>query len=147
MPNAYARAVQAHAAVESRAVSKAESDLGIPPAPPLSVWQSPHHSKLTSDTNTAERHPSNGSSTSFSFHHGNIGVGGAPLPSQQPTSPYDPINWSWAKKHAVLISLIPGSLLSDWTLTWGTTVFQLQAPEWYVLSGAVRVGSALVANL
>jgi len=50
-----------------------------------------------------------------------------PRPS---TNPDDPLNWSWKKKHAVLISIIPGCLLSDWTLTWGTTVFQLQAPEW-----------------
>lgn len=51
----------------------------------------------------------------------------------QPTvSPEDPLNWSWRKKHAVLAALIPGCLLSDWTLTWGTTVFELQAPEWYV---------------
>jgi hypothetical protein len=46
------------------------------------------------------------------------------------TSPDDPLNWSWKKKHAVLLALIPGCLLSDWTLTWGTTVFELQAPEW-----------------
>ncbi|KXX76302.1 Polyamine transporter 3 [Madurella mycetomatis] len=50
-----------------------------------------------------------------------------PRPS---TSPDDPLNWSWLKKHAVLVSLIPGCLLTDWTLTWGTTVFELQAPEW-----------------
>jgi hypothetical protein len=132
MSNAYARAVQAHVAVESRAVAKAESDLGLPPAPPLSVWQSSQLSKLTEETPTPQRHLSTGSSTSFSFHYGNIGIGNPYLPSQQPSSPYDPVNWSWAKKHAVLLSLIPGSLLSDWTLTWGTTVFQLQAPEWYV---------------
>lgn len=132
MSNAYARAVQAHAAVESRAVAKAESDLGLPPAPPLSVWQNSQPSKLSEETPTPQRHLSTGSSTSFSFHYGNIGVGNPSLPSQQPSSPYDPVNWSCAKKHAVLLSLIPGSLLSDWTLTWGTTVFQLQAPEWYV---------------
>lgn len=50
------------------------------------------------------------------------------------TSPDDPLNWSWKKKHAVLLALIPGCLLSDWTLTWGTTVFELQAPEWSVIS-------------
>lgn len=50
-----------------------------------------------------------------------------PQPSR---SPDDPLNWSWLKKHSVLLALIPGCLLSDWTLTWGTTVFQLQAPEW-----------------
>ena len=50
-----------------------------------------------------------------------------PRPS---TSPDDPLNWSWMKKNLVLLALIPGCLLSDWTLTWGTTVFQMQAPEW-----------------
>lgn len=59
----------------------------------------------------------------------NQGIVLIPQPS---TSPEDPLNWSWWKKHAVLAALIPGCLLSDWTLTWGTTVFELQAPEWYV---------------
>ncbi|KAK0726124.1 major facilitator superfamily domain-containing protein [Lasiosphaeris hirsuta] len=58
----------------------------------------------------------------------------SPVPS---TSPDDPLNWSWAKKHAVLLALIPGCLLTDWTLTWGTTVFQLQAPEWGMTIEAV----------
>lgn len=57
---------------------------------------------------------------------------GMPLTPQPSVSPEDPLNWSWWKKHAVLAALIPGCLLSDWTLTWGTTVFELQAPEWYV---------------
>jgi hypothetical protein len=52
------------------------------------------------------------------------------LGPQPSVSPDDPLNWSWWKKHAVLLALIPGCLLTDWTLTWGTTVFQLQAPEW-----------------
>lgn len=52
------------------------------------------------------------------------------LCSQSSVSPDDPLNWPWWKKHAVLLALIPGCLLTDWTLTWGTTVFQLQAPEW-----------------
>lgn len=57
---------------------------------------------------------------------------GIQLVPQPTVSPEDPLNWSWWKKHAVLAALIPGCLLSDWTLTWGTTVFELQAPEWYV---------------
>lgn len=56
---------------------------------------------------------------------------GTRLVPQPTVSPEDPLNWSWWKKHAVLAALIPGCLLSDWTLTWGTTVFELQAPEWY----------------
>ncbi|AEO63852.1 uncharacterized protein THITE_2036335, partial [Thermothielavioides terrestris NRRL 8126] len=57
-----------------------------------------------------------------------------PRPS---ASPDDPLNWSWMKKHAVLLALIPGCLLSDWTLTWGTTVFEMQAPEWGMTVEAV----------
>ncbi|KAH8902993.1 MFS general substrate transporter [Coniochaeta sp. PMI_546] len=57
---------------------------------------------------------------------------GVRLVPQPTVSPEDPLNWSWWKKHAVLAALIPGCLLSDWTLTWGTTVFELQAPEWFV---------------
>ncbi|KAK0625388.1 major facilitator superfamily domain-containing protein [Bombardia bombarda] len=60
-----------------------------------------------------------------------------PQVPQPSTSPDDPLNWSWAKKHAVLLALIPGCMLSDWTLTWGTTVFQLQAPEWSMTIEAV----------
>lgn len=128
MSNAYARAIRAHAAVECRAVPTAEADLDIHPAPPLGVWQSPHASKVIGDTTVDERHLSTRSSTSFSFHYGNIG--GPSIAPEPSGSPDDPLNWSWAKKHAVLLALIPGTLLSDWTLTWGTTVFQLQAPEW-----------------
>jgi hypothetical protein len=56
---------------------------------------------------------------------------GIRLVPQPSISPEDPLNWSWWKKHAVMAALIPGCVLSDWTLTWGTTVFELQAPEWY----------------
>ncbi|KAK3689479.1 major facilitator superfamily domain-containing protein [Podospora appendiculata] len=59
------------------------------------------------------------------------------LVPQPSTSPDDPLNWSWLKKHVVLLSLIPGCMLSDWTLTWGTTVFQMQAPEWNMTIEAV----------
>jgi hypothetical protein len=62
--------------------------------------------------------------------HGSRDSRGIGLVPQPTVSPEDPLNWSWWKKHAVLAALIPGCLLSDWTLTWGTTVFELQAPEW-----------------
>ncbi|KAH8887308.1 MFS general substrate transporter [Thozetella sp. PMI_491] len=55
---------------------------------------------------------------------------GLVLVPQPSVSPDDPLNWSWAKKHTILLSLIPGCLLSDWALTWGTTTFELQAMEW-----------------
>lgn len=42
-----------------------------------------------------------------------------PQPSQDP---HDPLNWSWMKKHAVFASLLPGCFLTDWVITWGTTV-------------------------
>jgi hypothetical protein len=87
-----------------------------------------------------EKKVSRGSSTSLDIGNSNADVGGSDLRGpagfdcvpQSSTSPDDPLNWSWRKKHTVLLALIPGCLLSDWTLTWGTTVFQLQAPEWFV---------------
>ncbi|KAL2173998.1 uncharacterized protein P884DRAFT_179310, partial [Thermothelomyces heterothallicus CBS 202.75] len=81
--------------------------------------------EATSDDNNNNNH----------HHLGGGGGGGGnsllldPRPS---TRADDPLNWSWAKKHAVLAALIPGCLLSDWTLTWGTAVFPMQAAEWYV---------------
>jgi hypothetical protein len=49
----------------------------------------------------------------------------------QPSSdPDDPLNWSWVKKHTVLLALLLPSLLTDWGMTWGTTLFELQAITW-----------------
>ncbi|EKG11055.1 Major facilitator superfamily [Macrophomina phaseolina MS6] len=62
---------------------------------------------------------------------------GTVLVPQPSSSPDDPLNWSWAKKHIVLCALIPGCLLSDWALTWGSVLFQLQAPEWHMSVTAV----------
>jgi len=36
-----------------------------------------------------------------------------PQPSDDPR---DPLNWSWLKKHAVFLSLIPGCFLTDWVI-------------------------------
>ncbi|KAF2136895.1 uncharacterized protein K452DRAFT_302392 [Aplosporella prunicola CBS 121167] len=63
--------------------------------------------------------------------------GTTPLVPQPSADPQDPLNWSWAKKHAVLLALIPGCLLSDWALTWGSTVFELQAQDWDMAVQAV----------
>lgn len=52
-----------------------------------------------------------------------------PQPSEDPN---DPLNWSWLKKHAVFASLLPGCFLTDWVITWGTTVFEQQAPVWHM---------------
>jgi len=57
---------------------------------------------------------------------------GSVLEPRPSTSPNDPLNWSWAKKHAVLAALLPGCFLTDWTLTWGTTMFEMQAHEWHM---------------
>jgi hypothetical protein len=46
-----------------------------------------------------------------------------PQPSDDPN---DPLNWSWLKKHAVFLSLLPGCFLTDWVITWGTTLVGLQ---------------------
>lgn len=39
-----------------------------------------------------------------------------PRPSD---SPNDPLNWSWWKKHAVFLALLPGCFLTDWQITYG----------------------------
>jgi len=57
-----------------------------------------------------------------------------PQPSDDPD---DPLNWSWAKKHGIMLALGFGCLLSDWGLTYGTTLFQVQAKEWRMTPPAV----------
>ncbi|KAF1808393.1 MFS general substrate transporter [Eremomyces bilateralis CBS 781.70] len=52
-----------------------------------------------------------------------------PQPSNDPE---DPLNWSWTKKHAVFLALIPGCLLTDWVITWGATLFEQQAMDWHM---------------
>lgn len=42
----------------------------------------------------------------------------------------DPLNWSWFRKHKVLVALLLPSLLTDWGMTWGTTLFEAQAMTW-----------------
>jgi hypothetical protein len=39
-----------------------------------------------------------------------------PQPSDDPL---DPLNWSWGRKHKVLLALLLPSLLTDWGMTWG----------------------------
>lgn len=50
-----------------------------------------------------------------------------PQPSDDPL---DPLNWSWGRKHKVLLALLLPSLLTDWGMTWGTTLFEAQALTW-----------------
>lgn len=57
-----------------------------------------------------------------------------PQPSDDPK---DPLNWSWSKKHAVLLALIPGCFLTDWVITWGSTLFEMQAKDWHMTVPAV----------
>ena len=39
----------------------------------------------------------------------------------------DPLNWTWSKKHLVLLSLLLASLLTDFGMTFGSVVFVQQA--------------------
>jgi hypothetical protein len=39
-----------------------------------------------------------------------------PQPSDDPA---DPLNWTWTKKHLVLLSLFMPALLTDFGMTWG----------------------------
>ncbi len=57
-----------------------------------------------------------------------------PQPSDDPL---DPLNWSWGRKHKVLIALLLPSLLTDWGMTWGTTLFEAQAATWEMSVPAV----------
>ncbi|KAK8154006.1 major facilitator superfamily domain-containing protein [Phyllosticta citrichinensis] len=59
-----------------------------------------------------------------------VGPDGTVLVPQPSSSPDDPLNWTWKKKHLVMLALIPGCMLSDWALTWGSTVFEKQAMDW-----------------
>jgi hypothetical protein len=40
------------------------------------------------------------------------------------------LNWSWSKKHQILVALTFSALLTDWGMTWGTTLFEAQAQTW-----------------
>jgi hypothetical protein len=42
----------------------------------------------------------------------------------------DPLNWSWLRKHKAFAALLLPSLLTDWGMTWGTTLFEAQAVTW-----------------
>jgi len=42
----------------------------------------------------------------------------------------DPLNWSWLRKHKAFFALLLPSLLTDWGMTWGTTMFEAQAVTW-----------------
>jgi len=51
----------------------------------------------------------------------------------QPTDDInDPLNWSSSKKHSVLLALASASLLSDFGMTWGTTLFENQSTTWHM---------------
>lgn len=103
---------------------------GTKPAPPVDGGKSP--AQIASDIEAVgeKDHGALLRSTSGSPVPKAVVLDDSGLVPRPSTSPDDPLNWSWLKKHAVLVSLIPGCLLTDWTLTWGTTVFELQAPEW-----------------
>lgn len=57
-----------------------------------------------------------------------------PQPSHDPR---DPLNWSWKKKHLVLLTVSFAALLSDWGIAWGTAVFVQQAKYWDMAVPAV----------
>ncbi|KAJ6006996.1 major facilitator superfamily domain-containing protein [Penicillium canescens] len=51
----------------------------------------------------------------------------------QPTDdPNDPLNWSWAKKHCILITIAWGALCADFTSAMGPSVIFPQAIEWQI---------------
>jgi MFS family permease len=42
------------------------------------------------------------------------------------------LNWSWAKKHLVLLSLLLAALLTDFGMTYGSVVFAEQAETFHM---------------
>ncbi|KAI7460638.1 hypothetical protein KC367_g8931 [Hortaea werneckii] len=55
------------------------------------------------------------------------------IPLPQPSdSQDDPLNWTWAKKHRILLSLILAALLTDFGMTYGFVLFQAQAPDFHM---------------
>lgn len=62
---------------------------------------------------------------------------GIPLIPQPSSDPADPLNWSWRRKHKVLFALLLPSLLTDWSMTWGTTLFEAQSITWSMTVPAV----------
>ncbi|KAI9739730.1 MAG: hypothetical protein M1834_006449 [Cirrosporium novae-zelandiae] len=62
-----------------------------------------------------------------------IAKDGRTVLSPQPSDdPEDPLNWSWARKHRVLLALILPSLLGDAGMAWGATLFEAQAETWNI---------------
>ena len=66
------------------------------------------------------------------------GKDGTILQPQPSDDPADPLNWSWGKKHLVLVSLFIGALLTDGGMTWGATLIEAQAAEWHMTPPAVE---------
>ncbi|KAF2429212.1 MFS general substrate transporter [Tothia fuscella] len=58
--------------------------------------------------------------------------GSTVLIPQPSDDPHDPLNWSWMKKHTVFLTLLPGCFLTDWVITWGSVLFEQQAPGWHM---------------
>ncbi|KAK5131682.1 hypothetical protein LTR08_000736 [Meristemomyces frigidus] len=57
-----------------------------------------------------------------------------PQPSDDPD---DPLNWSFGKKHLVLLSMVFASLLTDFGMTYGSVLFEAQAPTFDISVPAV----------
>lgn len=63
---------------------------------------------------------------------GTDGYGQTVLLPQPTDDPNDPLNWSWAKKHSILLTIAWGALCADFTSAMGPSVIFPQAAEWQI---------------
>lgn len=62
----------------------------------------------------------------------------------QPTDdPNDPLNWSWSKKHLILLTVAWAALCADWTSASGSAIIFPQAAEWQMSVAAVNQPNAI----
>ncbi|OCL03956.1 MFS general substrate transporter [Glonium stellatum] len=61
----------------------------------------------------------------------------AGLTNPSTDDPDDPLNWTWAKKHFILASLIMPALLTDFGMAFGTVDFEQQSVTWHMSVPAV----------
>lgn len=114
-----------------------EKDSTVVQAPMTSNSTSTEEVTNTPNNDDAEKNASAGGTYFVKEQGPNSGDGlklardGITILIPQPSDdPEDPLNWSWGRKHKALAALLLPSLLTDWGMTWGTTLFEAQAQTW-----------------
>ncbi|VUC26984.1 unnamed protein product [Clonostachys rosea] len=66
----------------------------------------------------------------------------------QPTdNTYDPLNWSWARKHLVLFTVAWAALTADVTAAAGSAIIFPQAEQWHITPGRANDPNAIAVLL